>query len=118
MKRLFKWLETKFSRHSATVGVDEPHTTVRVRVKPKDTAEEEYSVEVAFDASVPGRVESDKPGRDIQMPNIYDCEDPFKKPKLNIRYKSSPDACESTGFDPYNSGSFETSKSRESRSRK
>ena len=118
MKRFLKWLETKFSRHSATVGVDEPHTTVRVRVKPKDTAEEGYSVEVAFDASVPGRVESDKPGKDIQMPNIYDCEDPFKKQQLKTLDQSSPDASESTGLDPYNSGSFDTSKSRESRSRK
>ncbi len=109
MKRFLKWLETKFYRHSAAVEVDEPHTTVRV--KTKDTAEEEYSVEVAFDASVPGRVESDKPGKDIQMPNIYDCEDPFKKQQLKTLDQSSPDASESTGFDPYNSGSFETSKS-------
>ncbi len=42
MKRVLKWLETKFYRHSAAVEVDEPHTTVRV--KTKDTAEEEYCV--------------------------------------------------------------------------
>ncbi len=127
MKRFLKWLETKFSRHSAAVEADEPHTTIRVRVKPKDTAEEEYSVEVAFDASVPGRVESHGPEKHIQMPNIYDCADPYKQQqlkfwegglKLTTLDKSSYEASESTGFDPYNSGSFETSKSRESRSRK
>ena len=112
MKRFLKWLKTKFSRHSAAVEADEPHTTIRVRVKPKDTAEEEYSVEVAFDASVPGRVESDKPGKDIQMPNIYDCDNPFKQQQLKTLDQSSPDAGKSTGVDPYNTGSFETSKSR------
>jgi hypothetical protein len=110
MKRILKWLETKFSQHSAAVEADERHTTVRV--KTKDTAEEEYSVEVAFDASVPGRVESDKPGKDIQMPNIYDCEDPFKKQQLKTLDQSSRDASESVGVDPYNTGRFDTSKSR------
>ncbi len=121
MKRFLKWLETKFSRHSAAVEADEPHTTIRVRVKPKDTAEEEYSVEFAFDTSVPGQVESDEPGKDIQMPNIYDCDDPFEQQqlkfwedglKLTTLDESSDEVSESPGFDPYNSGSFETSKSR------
>ncbi len=114
MKRFLKWLETKFSRHSAAIEADERHTPVgvRVRVKPKDIAEEEYSVELAFDTSVPGQVESDEPGKDIQMPNIYDCDDPFKQQQLKTLDQSSPDASESIGFDPYNSGSFETSKSR------
>ena len=82
------------------------------RVGSKENAEEEYSVEVAFDASVPGRVEGDKPGKDIQMPNIYDCEDPFKKQQLKTLDQSSPDASESIGVDPYNTGRFDTSKSR------
>ena len=33
------------------------------------------------------------------------------QPKLSVRYKSSLDVIESTGYDPYDSGSFETSKS-------
>ncbi len=110
MKRFLKWLETKFSRHSATVEADEHHTAVGVR--PVENAKEEYSVEVAFDASVPGRVKNDKPGKDIQMPNIYDCEDPFKKQQLKTLDQSSPDASESIGVDPYNTGRFDTSKSR------
>ena len=120
MKRFLKWLETKFSRHSVAVEADERHSPVgvRVRVKPKDIAEEEYSVELAFDASVPGRVESDEPGKDIQMPNIYDCDDPFKQQQLKALDQSSLDASESTGVDPYDTGSLDTSKTRESRSRK
>ncbi len=72
MKRVLKWLETKFSQHSAAV-------------------EEEYSV--SGDTTV-------------------------VQPKPRVRYKSSLDASESTGFDPYNSGSFGGSKAWQSRSPK
>ena len=72
MKRVLKWLETKFSRHSAAV-------------------EEEYSV--SGDTTI-------------------------VQPKLIVRYKSSLDASESTGVDPYNSGSFDGSKAWKSRSPK
>ena len=44
MKRISKWLESKFSRHSAGVEADERHTPVgvrvSVRVKPKDIAKQ------------------------------------------------------------------------------
>jgi len=78
MKRILKWLETKFSRHSATVEADERHTPI------------------------------DK----------HDSHDTITLPVLRIREESSyvviesPGLNESPGFDPYNSGSFETSKSR------
>ena len=93
MKQILKWLETKFSRHSAAVEADEQHIAVGVAV-------------------VPGRVESHGPGKDIQMPNIYDCDDPFKQQQLKTLEESPFVVTESTGFDPYNSGSFESSKSR------
>ncbi len=112
MKRFLKWLETKFSRHSAIVEAEELHIPVGVRVTPKENIKEDYTVELAFDAAVPGQVESDEPGKAIQMPDIYDCGDPFKQQQLKTLDQSSPDASESTGFDPYNSGSFETSKTR------
>ena len=64
MKRIFKWLETKFSQQSADV-------------------EEEYSVS----------------------------DDIIAQPKLSMRHKLSLDANESAGVDPYNSGSFDSSKS-------
>ena len=109
MKRFLKWLETKFSRHSAADDADEPHTPVgvRVRVKPKDIAEEEYSVELAFGTAVPGQVESDEPGENVLNPDKYADDDTMTQPALTILEVS-----ESPGFDPYNSGSFETSKSR------
>ena len=121
MKRVLKWLETKFSRHSAVVEADDHHTPVgvRVRVKPKDTAEEEYSVELAFDAAAPDRVESDEPGENVLNPDKC-ADDTSTQPGLTILKESSyevieltgNEVIESPGFDPYNSGSFETSKSR------
>ncbi len=84
MKRILKWLETKFPGHSAYVEPDERHTPVDKHVS----------------------------------------HDTITQPVLRTREESSyvviesPGFIESTGFDPYNSGSFETSKSRESRSRK
>ncbi len=81
MKRFLKWLETKFSRHSAAV-------------------------------------EADEPGKDIHMPNIYACDDPYKQQQLKTLDQSSLDASESIGIDPYNTGIFDTSKTSESRSRK
>ena len=72
MKRVLKWLETKFSQHSAAV-------------------EEEYSV--SGDTTV-------------------------VQPKPTIRHKSSLDTSDSTGVDPYNTGSFGGSKAWQSRSPK
>ena len=62
MKRILKWLETKFSRHSAAVEADERHTRTLATLTSRE-------------------------------------ESPFV-------------VFESTGYDPYNSGSFETSESR------
>ena len=119
MIRFLKWLETKFSRHSAAVEADERHTPVgvTVKVKPKDIAKEEYSVEVAFDASVPGRVESDEPGENVLNPDKY-ADDTMTQRALGILDESSLDASESTEFDPYNSGCFDPSKKWKSSYRK
>ena len=117
MKRFLKWLETKFSRHSAAVEADEPHTTVRVRVKPKDIAKEEYSVEVAFDAPVPGRVESDEPRKNVLKRNkhagaIGPLSDPAVIESVRDAMSQELGSSRERGFDPYDTGSMETSKSR------
>ena len=115
MKRVLKWLETKFSRHSAVVEADEHHTPVGV--SPTESAQEEYSVEVAFDASVPGGVESDEPEENVLILDKY-TDDTITQRTLGILDESSLDPSESTGVDPYNSGSFDKSKGWKSRSRK
>ena len=116
MKRFLEWLETKFSPHSAAVEADEPHTTVRVRIKPKDIAEEEYSVEVAFDTSAPGRVQSDEPGENVLNPDKYADDTMTKRALPSIDQQL--DASESTGFDPYDTGRNDPSKKWKSSYRK
>ncbi len=111
MKRVLKWLATKFSPHSATVEADERHTPVGVSVRPTQNAQKEYDAGSGPIAGVPGQVESQEPGKDIPMPNIYACDDTITQAKLSVLDESSLDAGESAGFDPYNSGSFETPKS-------
>ena len=81
MKRFLEWLETKFSRHSAGVEVDERDTSVGVTTR--ENVKEENNA-------------SDR------TPTI---------PALTILEESSFEIIESTGYDPYNSGSFDTSKS-------
>ncbi len=71
MKRISKWLENKFFRHSAAFEADERHTPV------------------------------DK----------YVSHDTITQPVLRIRKESSYIVIETPSFDPYNSGSFETSQS-------
>ena len=107
MKRFLTWLETKFSRHSAAVAADERHTPAGVR--PMENAKEEYSVEVAFDAEVPGQVKGHELGKNVLIPDEYVSDD-TTEPELSILDESSPDASESTGFDPYDTGRFDTSK--------
>ena len=82
MKPISKWLKNMFSRRSACVEVDEPHTPSGVR--PEENVKEENSGSDHITA-VPPRT----------------------SPK-----ESSYIVVESTGFDPYNSGSFESSKKR------
>ncbi len=81
MKWFLDWLETKFSRYSVAVEVDEHDTSVGVTTR--ENVKEENNA-------------SDR------TPTI---------PTLTILEESSFEIIESTGYDPYNSGSFETSKS-------
>ncbi len=78
MKRILKWLETKFSRHSAAVEADERHT-------PVDKYASDHTITQPL----------------LRIP---------KEPSYVV--VESPGFIESPGFDPYNSGSFETGKSR------
>jgi len=85
-----------------------------------ENPKEESSVEVDFDAKVPGQVESDATGKNIL---IRDKDASDDTSELRLLDESSPDdgesdeSGESAGVDPYNSGSFDMSKSRLSKSR-
>lgn len=102
MKRIPKSQETKSSQHSAAVDADEP------------------IAEVDFDANVPGEVETDATGKNILIRD-KDVDDDTSE--LRLLEDSAPDVSESeepgesAGVDPYNSGSFDMSKSQLSKSR-
>lgn len=93
-----------------------------------ENPKEESIVDVDFDAHVPGEVETDATGKNIL---IRDKDASDDTSELRLLEDSSPDdseseeSGESDEFDPYNSGSFDMSKSwlsksrsRKSRSRK
>jgi len=90
MKRVLKWLESKFSRHSSDVEEDDSHTPVTVETK--DIVSEENG---DYDHS-------------DTVPELTTLEEP----SIEVTESTEIEIIESTGFDPYNSGSFETSKSR------
>ncbi len=48
MKRVFNWLEPKFSRHSAIAEAEELHIPVGVRATPKENIKENYTVDAAY----------------------------------------------------------------------
>ena len=87
MKRIPKWLESKIWRKPATVGADGRHTPVGITTK--ENVKEENS------------------DRDhtLTLATLTSVEEP---PFVVF---------ESTGFDPYNSGSVDTSKTWKSHSR-
>jgi hypothetical protein len=110
MNPILKWLETKFSRHSATVEVDEWRPPVQVRVKSTEKAEEEYTVESSCGGVYPDRVENRRQEKEASMPDIYACDDTVAQRQLETLNEPPLEPGESAGFDPYNSGRFDTSK--------
>jgi len=85
-----------------------------------ENAKEEAGVEVDFDATVPGQVETDATGKNIL---IRDKDASDDTSELTLLEESTPDDSESDQpgesdeFDPYNSGSFDMTNSRLSKSR-
>ena len=118
MKRILNWLETKFSRHSATIGTDGRRPAVEVSVKRTENAEEEYIVEISCGGEYRDRVEKHRQVKDVPVPDIYACDDTVAQRQLSILNEPTLEDGESAGFDPYNSGRFDTSKTRKSRSSK
>ena len=84
MKQIFRWLETQMSRHRVAIEVEESR-----------------------------RVECSDPGKIAPMPDIYGLDRPVKKPRLVRNRELVPEAGESIGFDPYNTGGFNTPKTPE-----
>jgi hypothetical protein len=99
MKRIFAALKKKSSQPEAPVADDQSSKTVSVG--PDDLVNNDCEVELSYDTEMPGRIESQGPGKNILMPDIYGNERVATVPDLKIIDLSSPDIDESTGFNPY-----------------
>ena len=111
MKRSFRWLETKISRPKNPNVADQPSDPMSV--KPDDIANDDNGIETSFDAEVPP--DSQEPGRNVLMPDIYADEHVDTEPDLEILDQSSPDVDKSSGFNPYDTAVLKKKPGSESR---
>ena len=84
MKQILEWLKAKISPLPAAVEVEQPN-----------------------------RVKHNYRGMEAPMPNIYTRNKPIKQPQVELVHELVPDADESVGFDPYDTGGFNTPKTPE-----
>ena len=99
MKRTNQLPQTKSSRTTDKVVDDQSSNPVCV--KPDDLENNDDEVEVSFDSGVYGRIDSQGPGKNVLIPDIYGNEHVATVPDLKILDLSTPDSDESTGFNPY-----------------
>lgn len=109
MKRVLNWLKSRFSRRSVIAETEELRVPVGVEVTPKEDTQEEYIVEIGFDAEVPGRIESREPGRNVLISGKYADAEAVTVPDLKILDEKELGASRELGFDPYDTGCFDTS---------
>ena len=99
MKRIIGKFKAKRSRPNDTVADDRSSNSVRV--ESDDSANNDDKVEASFVSEMHGRIESQGPGKNILIPDIYGNEHVATVPDLKILDPSSPDTDESNGFNPY-----------------
>ena len=99
MKRIFAAFKKKSPQLEAPIADDQSSSTVRA--EPDDLVNSNYEVELSYGAEINGRIESQGPGKNILMPDIYGNEHVATVPDLKVLDPSSPDTDESTGFNPY-----------------
>ncbi len=84
MKRIVKWLETRFSGPSAAVETDERPARVVARIDRVKEDDDEYTVEYSCGS------------------DIYTSDDTVSRRQLNDLNEPPQDADESAEFNPYN----------------
>ena len=99
MKRIFAALRDKVSQAEDPVADDQSSNVVCD--ESDDLVNNDYEVEMSYDAEIPGRIESQGPGKNVLMPDIYGDEYVATVPDLKIIDLSSSGVDESTGFNPY-----------------
>ena len=99
MKRLFAALKGKSTQAEASAVDDQSSNALRV--EPDDFVNNDYEVQLSYDADLPGQIESQGPGKNVLKPDVHGNEYVATAPDLKILDLSSSDADELTGFNPY-----------------
>lgn len=90
MKRIITAIKGKFSQPEVPVADDRSSDTVSV--EPDNLVNNDCGVEMSLDAEMHGRIESQGPGKNVLMPDIYGNEHEATVPDLKIFDPSSTDA--------------------------
>lgn len=127
MQRFLKWLGTRLFSRQSTAGPHDSRPRLRVVPPSPRTATSDRrpahenqpeNVElVDFDTEIGGRIEDAGPGKNVLIRNKYLREDTGTHETLKIIDDSLIDSGETAGFDPYNTGQFDRSKTWKSRTR-
>ncbi len=127
MKQLFTWLAQKLNPNKSGDGAELRRSGVRISPgKPTNEAstataklrEKKKPDVVEFDTNANGSIEDGGPGKNVLIRNRYVREDSGTHDNLKILDESVFESDEEVGFDPYNTGQFDRSKSWAKRSRK
>ncbi len=78
----------------------------------------DHTVEASFDGEELGRIDSDGPGKNVLLRKKYASVGTVTEADLKILDDTEPGSSDEEEYDPYNSGRFDTSKMRWSRSHK
>ena len=128
MKRIFKWLTSKFSPSPPPARPDLGKTgahlrqsgllTPAQRAASSQAALKRQSEFVELDPHLKGEITDAGPGKNVLIRNKYRREDSGTHETLKILDDSLLDTEEETGIDPYNTGRFDRAKNWDKRFRK
>ena len=123
MNRILTWLENKFFAGKAASSKQTPQPGRRtrpasVRAKPSTIRPAKNSDMVELSLGSVGSIEDAGPGKNVLIRNKYLREDTGTHETLKIIDDSILQSEEEDGFDPYNTGQFDRSKSWNLRNRK
>ena len=118
MKRILNWLQAKSSKQAAAPEAETFRMPVGVKATAEQSVKDEYTVEVGFDPEVSGRIENNGPGKNVLTSGKYSGAEVTTVPDLQILDETQPGASYESGFNPYDTARFDTSKSWGTKSRK
>ena len=103
MKRIIEWLKRDTAQQSIASEADQ-----RVKARPEQKKEDEYSDVSSYNWEAAGRIESSGSRQDPPKPDQCDHEDTVPQTTLNLEDGPSSGTEEDVGVDPYNTGRFDT----------